>query len=252
MAMLVACHMFTSTLKDSARIWWNSQKASSILNCEDLKEKFRSDFSQQKRFTKTHLAVHSIKQREGESAGAFNTRLTHGIKQENSPLTKLRMIGGTTLKVQGNSPRTTAGDREVETVSRTKAPNKEIIQVRVVGPFGKRDKKKKEKVSETKLGERKEERKKAKTIEIHVLMISKKICNPRKRYAEEDYNKVGEITFPLITKDKNSANPVFIKAYVLGRQVNRVYMDSGSSCKVIYGHHFLKLKPSIRSLRVDS
>ncbi|GJX21324.1 hypothetical protein Tco_0224001 [Tanacetum coccineum] len=39
--MPVACHMFTYTLKDSARIWWNSQKAGSILNYEDLKAKFR-------------------------------------------------------------------------------------------------------------------------------------------------------------------------------------------------------------------
>nr|GEW29617.1 putative ribonuclease H-like domain-containing protein [Tanacetum cinerariifolium] len=37
-----------------------------------------------------------------------------------------------------------------------------------------------------------------------------------------------------------------------GRQVNNVYMDSRSSCEVIYEHCFLKLKPSIRSLRVDS
>ncbi|GJU88007.1 reverse transcriptase domain-containing protein [Tanacetum coccineum] len=29
-------------------------------------------------------------------------------------------------------------------------------------------------------------------------------------------------------------------------------MDSGSSCEVIYEHYFQKLKPSIRSLRVDS
>nr|GEV22231.1 hypothetical protein [Tanacetum cinerariifolium] len=36
------------------------------------------------------------------------------------------------------------------------------------------------------------------------------------------------------------------------RQVNRVYLDGGSSCEVIYKHYFLKLKPSIRSLRVDS
>nr|GEV95470.1 reverse transcriptase domain-containing protein [Tanacetum cinerariifolium] len=64
--MPVACHMFTYTLKDSARIWWNSQKASSILNYKDLKAKLRSQFSQQKKFTKTHLAVHNIKQREGE------------------------------------------------------------------------------------------------------------------------------------------------------------------------------------------
>ncbi|GJR09621.1 hypothetical protein Tco_0792273 [Tanacetum coccineum] len=52
--MPVACHMFTYTLKDSARIWWNSQKTGSILNYEDLKAKFRSHFSQQKKFTKTH------------------------------------------------------------------------------------------------------------------------------------------------------------------------------------------------------
>ncbi|GKC37832.1 hypothetical protein Tco_1050216 [Tanacetum coccineum] len=40
--ILVACYMFTYTLKDSARIWWNSQKEGSILNNKDLKDKFRS------------------------------------------------------------------------------------------------------------------------------------------------------------------------------------------------------------------
>ncbi|GJV93285.1 hypothetical protein Tco_1541098 [Tanacetum coccineum] len=63
-AMPVACHMFTYTLKDSAQIWWNGQKTGSILNYEDLKAKFRSYFSQQKKFTKTHLVVHNIKQKE--------------------------------------------------------------------------------------------------------------------------------------------------------------------------------------------
>ncbi|GKC31153.1 reverse transcriptase domain-containing protein [Tanacetum coccineum] len=79
--MLVACHMFTYTLKDFARIWWNSQKTSSILNYGDLKAKFRSYFSQQKKFTKTHLAVHNIKQREGESTRAFVTRCTNDTLQ---------------------------------------------------------------------------------------------------------------------------------------------------------------------------
>ncbi|GJR83354.1 reverse transcriptase domain-containing protein [Tanacetum coccineum] len=69
--MPVACQY---TLKDFARIWWNSQKTGRILNYEDLKAKFRSHFSQQNKFTKTHLAVHNIKQREGESTRAFITR----------------------------------------------------------------------------------------------------------------------------------------------------------------------------------
>ncbi|GJV24049.1 reverse transcriptase domain-containing protein [Tanacetum coccineum] len=80
-AMPVACHMFTYTLKDSARIWWNGQKTGSILNYEDLKAKFRSYFSQQKKFTKIHLVVHNIKQKEGESTRAFVTRYTEDTLQ---------------------------------------------------------------------------------------------------------------------------------------------------------------------------
>ncbi|GJT74823.1 hypothetical protein Tco_1041548 [Tanacetum coccineum] len=55
--MPVACHMFTYTLKDSARI------------------------CQQKKFTKTHLAVHDIKQREDESTRAFIARYTDDTLQ---------------------------------------------------------------------------------------------------------------------------------------------------------------------------
>nr|GEW30357.1 hypothetical protein [Tanacetum cinerariifolium] len=54
----------------------NSQKAGSILNYEDLKAKFRSHFSQKKKFTKTHMVVHNIKQIERESTTDFVTRYT--------------------------------------------------------------------------------------------------------------------------------------------------------------------------------
>ncbi|GJT87703.1 reverse transcriptase domain-containing protein [Tanacetum coccineum] len=87
--------------------------------------------------------------------------------------------------------------------------------------------------------------------EAPILMISRKSHNPRKRLVEGDYSKIGEITFPPLL-NMSSADPVIIKAYVSGRQVNRVYLDGGSSCEVIYEHCFLKLKPSIQSLRVDS
>ncbi|GJU30916.1 reverse transcriptase domain-containing protein [Tanacetum coccineum] len=58
-----------------------SQKASSILNYEDLKAKFRSHFSQLKKFTKTHLSLHNIKQIEDESTRAFVTRYTDDTLQ---------------------------------------------------------------------------------------------------------------------------------------------------------------------------
>ncbi|GKC94651.1 reverse transcriptase domain-containing protein [Tanacetum coccineum] len=83
----------------------------------------------------------------------------------------------------------------------------------------------------------------------HVLMISRKNHNVKKRPA--NHGEIGEITF-LPLPNVGSVDPVIIKVYISGRQVNRVYLDGGSSCEVIYEHCFLKLKPSIRSLRVDS
>nr|GEW11869.1 reverse transcriptase domain-containing protein [Tanacetum cinerariifolium] len=223
---------------------WNSQKASSILNYEDLRAKFRSHFSQQKRFMKTHLAVHKIEHREGESVIAFATRNLGEHLSTDLPSTYKGLMEKTYIWTEA---------REVAT-NRALNDRRDNFksQIMVVDPLGERYKKEKEKMSDTQLGEWKEERKKAKPVEAHVLMISRKSCNPRKRYAEEDYNKMGEITFPPVTKDKSSSDPVIIKAYVSGRQVNRVYMDSGSSYELIHEHYFLKLKPYIRSIRVDS
>lgn len=79
--MPVACHMLTYTLRDSARIWWNEQKAGSIVNLNDLKADFRSHFSPQKKFTRTHLTVHNIKQKENESTRTFVTRYTDDTLQ---------------------------------------------------------------------------------------------------------------------------------------------------------------------------
>ncbi|GKC30713.1 reverse transcriptase domain-containing protein [Tanacetum coccineum] len=62
----------------------------------------------------------------------------------------------------------------------------------------------------------------------------------------------GKDQVPPVSGNDNSSDPVIIKAKISGRQVNRVYMDSGSSCEVIYEQCFPQLKPSIRSLRVDS
>ncbi|GKB05316.1 reverse transcriptase domain-containing protein [Tanacetum coccineum] len=111
--MPVACHMFTYTLKDSARIWWNSQKAGSILDYEDLKAKFRSHFSQQKKFTKTHLAVHNIKQREGESTRAFITRYTDDTLQILGLHEEQRISGFCTCHLRTRSLDTTLNEQTI-------------------------------------------------------------------------------------------------------------------------------------------
>ncbi|GJV12294.1 hypothetical protein Tco_1353835 [Tanacetum coccineum] len=92
-------------------------------------------------------------------------------------------------------------------------------------------------------------RRKEKALELSLL--------EKKQYPEEEFNRrvyswTGKIVVPPVLRNDNSSDPVIIKVKISGRQVNRVYMDSESSCEVIYEQCFLHLKPSIRSLRVDS
>ncbi|GJR42248.1 reverse transcriptase domain-containing protein [Tanacetum coccineum] len=71
-----------------------------------------------------------------------------------------------------------------------------------------------------------------------------------KSLAQENTDYEGkEIIFPPVAKVNNA--PVIIEANIFGRKVRRVYMDSGSSCKIIYEHCFKKLNPTIKATKVD-
>ncbi|GKC32016.1 hypothetical protein Tco_1039310 [Tanacetum coccineum] len=58
-----------------------------------------------------------------------------------------------------------------------------------------------------------------------------------------------EIIFPPVAKVNNV--PVIIEAMIFGRKVGRVYMDSASSCEIIYERCFEKLNPTIKATKVD-
>ncbi|GKC14750.1 hypothetical protein Tco_1011532 [Tanacetum coccineum] len=83
-------------------------------------------------------------------------------------------------------------------------------------------------------------------------MISRGETYTKTNTSEEPTSECREITFPPVTGNNNSSAPVIIKSRIFERQVNRVYMDSESSCEIIYEHCFQKLKPSIKASKVDS
>ncbi|GJY47599.1 reverse transcriptase domain-containing protein [Tanacetum coccineum] len=112
-------------------------------------------------------------------------------------------------------------------------------------------KKGKAKVPDTQRGDRKKE-KDTSPVKAPILMISRREPAARRVSTEEPMSECWGITFPPVIKSNNSSASVIIKAKILGRQVNRVYMDIGSSCEVIYEHCFLKLNPSIMSNKLDS
>ncbi|GJS80839.1 reverse transcriptase domain-containing protein [Tanacetum coccineum] len=248
-AMPVACHMFTYTIKDSARIWRNGQKAGSIVNYEDLKAKFWSHFSKQKKFTKTHLAVHNIKQRDGESTRAFVTRYTNDTLQMIGLHEEQRIFGfvhglktrslmeflftdlPTTYNGLMKKPYTWTKANEVAT-NRSPSDHKEGFDMfskgslHIIGI-----KKGKEKASDIQLGKWKKGDKYIVLVEAPILMISRGSPSSKRKSVEELGNETWEITFPSVSSSDNSSDPVIIRAQISIRQVNRVYMDSGNSCE---------------------
>ncbi|GKB81795.1 reverse transcriptase domain-containing protein [Tanacetum coccineum] len=134
-------------------------------------------------------------------------------------------------------------------MSGAKIPNRRSSQIWTARSPSKRGKREKRKDHWYSLRRKKKEEKKPTLDKVSVLMIGGKNHNMKKR--PTNHRGIGEITF-LPLPNVGSSDPIIIKVYISGRQANKAYLDRGSSCEIIYEHCFLKLKPSIRSLRVDS
>ncbi|GJY53950.1 hypothetical protein Tco_0445614 [Tanacetum coccineum] len=128
----------------------------------------------------------------------------------------------------------------------------EVVKSEQLAHLVKGIKKGKAKASDTQLGEWKKGDKYIVPAEVPILIVNRESHTSKRKSIDGALNGIGEITFPRVSGFDNSFDSVIIRVRISGRQVNQVYMDSGSSCEVIYEHCFLKIKPSIRSLRVDS
>nr|GEU42506.1 reverse transcriptase domain-containing protein [Tanacetum cinerariifolium] len=137
-----------------------------------------------------------------------------------------------------------------ESVSRIKTSSRGCSEILIAGSLGKRSKKERENIRHS-VREMEKRRKRRNTHRSPRSHDKKRKLQPKKRPVKRNNSEVGEITFPPL-RNISSTDPVIIKSYVSGRQVNMVYLDGGSSCEVIYEHCFFKIKPFIRSLRVDS
>ncbi|GJT99769.1 reverse transcriptase domain-containing protein [Tanacetum coccineum] len=234
------------------------QKAGSILDYEDLKAKFRSHFSQQKKFIKTHLAVHNIKQRENE-----NLPLTYkGLMEKTYTWVEAREVA--TNGVSSNRrdsferPKKSSWDNnrgqknkdrhDTNDFRHLKVQIQEAINSGQLSYLVKGIKKEKAKSTDTPRGEGKKDKSTA-PVEAPILMISRENYAAKDTISESMAYKEG-IKFPPVTRVSNA--PVIIEAAVFGRKVGRVYMDSGSTCEVIYEHCFEKLNPTIKATRVNT
>ncbi|GJW44181.1 reverse transcriptase domain-containing protein [Tanacetum coccineum] len=68
----------------------------------------------------------------------------------------------------------------------------------------------------------------------------------------QSFERVSEITFPLLTTISGTEGPLVIKAEIGGHMIHRMYVDGGSSTKVLYEHCFNQLRPEIKNQMVTA
>ncbi|GJX72970.1 reverse transcriptase domain-containing protein [Tanacetum coccineum] len=253
-----------------------NQKIWADLNYKDLKAKFRSNFSQQKKFTKTHLVVQNIKQREGESTRAFITRYTDDTLQILG-LHEEQQISGF---VHGLRTRSLVEHLSTDLPSTYKGLMEKTytwVEARKVATNGASNdridgfKRSKKSSWDNNRGQKNKDRCSSYRGPNHGLLPSlskspKEILATEKAARSfeppQDVRKQAitryvirlnyggkEIIFPPVEKVNNA--PVIIEAKIFRRKAGQVYMDIGSSCEIIYEQCFEKLNPTIKSTRVD-
>ncbi|GJZ06390.1 reverse transcriptase domain-containing protein [Tanacetum coccineum] len=204
-AMHVACHMFIYTFKDSARIWWNRQKAGKEVATNGAPNDHKDGFD---RFNKGFSWDNNKGKKKNQDRFSPYKGSNHGL------LTNL-----------SKSPREILTTKKVaKAFEQPPQMIEEAIKSGKLAHLVKGIKKGKAKASDTQLGEWKKGDKDIVPAEASILMISRESPALKRKSAENYINGTWDITFPHVSGFDNSSDL----------------------------HCFLKLKPSIRALRVDS
>nr|GEW68720.1 reverse transcriptase domain-containing protein [Tanacetum cinerariifolium] len=73
-----------------------------------------------------------------------------------------------------------------------------------------------------------------------------------KQKVTQSFERVREIAFPQLTASNRTEGPLVIEAEMGGHVIHRMYIDGGSSMKILYEHCFNRLRPEIKSQMVPA
>nr|GEY98773.1 hypothetical protein [Tanacetum cinerariifolium] len=264
--MLVACHMFTYILKYSARIWWNSQKAA-IYNIKQREGESTKAFAT--RYTDDTLQILGLHEDQRISGFVHGLRTRSLVEHLSTDLlsTYKGLMEKTYTWIEAREDRKAGiGSPPIEDLimdcfsSLSKIPREilpqksqieEAVKLGQPSHLMKEIKKERANTSENQRVEGKKDKGTTPT-EASILMIRQWESYTRDNTSEDFISKGRKLKFLLVTRGSNSSALVIITAKIFGKEVGQVHMHSGSSCKVIYEHCFMKLKPSIRASKIDS
>nr|GEU70684.1 reverse transcriptase domain-containing protein [Tanacetum cinerariifolium] len=273
--MPIACQMFTYTLKDSARIWWNSQKASSILDYEDLKNYTwvkardvatngassdrRDSFERSKKSSWDNNRGQKNKDRFSPYRGP-NYGLLLSLSKSSKEILAIEKAARSfepPPKMFGSKRSQDMSkychfhedyEHDTNDYGHLRTHIQEVVNSSQLLHLVKGIKKERTSSFDTSRGERKKDKATA-PAEAPTLMVSQE-AHITKSLAQENTDYEGKkIIFPQVAKVNNA--PVIIETKIFRRKVGRVYMDVGSACEIIYEHCFEKLNPTIKATKVD-
>nr|GEW34223.1 reverse transcriptase domain-containing protein [Tanacetum cinerariifolium] len=73
-----------------------------------------------------------------------------------------------------------------------------------------------------------------------------------KQKVTQSFERVREIAFPQLTTSNGTEGPLVIEAEMGRHVIHRMYIDGGSSMKILYEHCFNRLRPEIKSQMVPA
>nr|GFB23371.1 reverse transcriptase domain-containing protein [Tanacetum cinerariifolium] len=276
-AMPTWCHMFNSTLIGAARVWFDELHPESIDGYKDLKAAFLAYFMQQKKYVKDPVEIHNIKERDGETIEDFMERFNietgrmkgapecmrisefmHGIYSsyqdvERNPGYQSKQVPATTT--HGDSGRKKSSNKfcdfhndkglSTEECMHLKKQIEELVRARKLSHLIKEIKQGRDQ-SKTR---KKETAAKDKPTSIYMVQSWQRTV---KQKVTQSFERVREITFPQLTASNGTEGPLVIEAEMGGHVIHRMYIDDGSSMKILYEHCFNRLWPEIKGQMVPA
>nr|GEZ80879.1 reverse transcriptase domain-containing protein [Tanacetum cinerariifolium] len=275
-AMPTWCHMFNSTLIGAARVWFDELPPESVDSYKDLKAAFLAYLMQQKKYVKDPVEIHNIKQKDGETIEDFMERFKietgrmkgapecmrnfgfmHGVN--NPELTKRlnehvlktmeEMMITTTAFIRGKAA--AASKKKGHTSWKAQDQAKRQTSKKRSDFRGKLShliKEIKHGRDQSKMG-KKEALAKDKPMAIYMIQSWQRMTRQK---LTQSFERVREITFPSLTASSETEGPLVIEAEMGRHMIHRMYVDGGSSMKILYEHYFNRLRPEIKNQMVPA
>nr|GEV09563.1 reverse transcriptase domain-containing protein [Tanacetum cinerariifolium] len=287
-AMPTWCHMFNSILIGAARVWFDELPPESIDSYKDLKAVFLAYFMQQKKYVKDPVAIHNIKQKDGETIEDFMQRFKvetgrmkgapecmrifgfmHGVNNpeltkrlnEHVPKTMEEMMITTTAFIRGEAAAASKNQGKEEglaglppykdTKRNSRGRGRKVPAAATYDDPSKLShliKKIKHGRDQSKSG-KKETPAKDKLAAIYMIQSWQRMARQK---VTQSFERVREITYPPLSTSSEAEGPLVIEAETGGHMFHRMYVDEGSSMEVLYEHCFNRLRPEVKNQMVPA